>query len=256
MFKRLIRATVLATASLSSCLVFSAPPVVQSQADAVNKTNQTQVETTKNVASEQALSEMLFQMQQMQQELMTLRGMVEELSFDLQQAKQQSKDRYVDLDRRISELRAGTAAVGTGSGAATPDSGATGVVVSDNEAEQQQYDQAKDLIRQKKYDEAVAAFSKYISDYPNSAYTANAWYWMGEVSLVMRDTEKAKNAFQAVVDQFPDHQKYPDSLYKLATCYAKLGDNAKAKELFEKVVNGYPGSQIAGKASLSLKNLN
>ncbi|AJQ94622.1 tol-pal system protein YbgF [Gynuella sunshinyii] len=250
MFKWFIKTIISATA-FSSCLVFAAPPVVQSQADAVNRSQSSATSGSRAAApvNEQALSEMLYQMQQMQQELMTLRGMVEELSYQLQQSQQQSKDRYIDLDRRISDLRSGA------SGAA--ESTASGVVaVADSDVEQQRYDQAKDLIRQKKYDEAVAAFTQYTNDFPDSSYTPNAWYWMGEVYLVLRETEKAKSAFQAVVDQYPDHQKYPDSLYKLATCYAKLNDMTKARELFEKVINDYPGSQIAGKASVSLKNLN
>ncbi|WP_428239887.1 tol-pal system protein YbgF [Gynuella sp.] len=248
MSKWFVKTIILATA-FSSCLVFAAPPVVQSQADAVNRSQSTANARATAPANEQALSEMLYQMQQMQQELMTLRGMVEELSYQLQQSQQLSKDRYIDLDRRISDIRAGN--IGT-----SEQSSSSVVSVPDSDVEQKQYDQAKDLIRQKKYDDAVAAFTQYINDYPDSSYTPNAWYWMGEVYLVLRETEKAKGAFQAVVDQYPDHQKYPDSLYKLATCYAKLDDVTKARELFEKVIDDYPGSQIAGKASVSLKNLN
>jgi len=56
-------------------------------------------------------AEFFYQMQLLQQEVQNLRGMVEQLTYEVQQLKQQRMDDYLDLDRRISELSAGGAPV-------------------------------------------------------------------------------------------------------------------------------------------------
>ena len=70
----------------------------------------------------QNFGELLYQLQLLQQEVMTLRGQLEEQGHQLRQLKQQSLERYVDLDRRIS---AGGTAISAGDGN-TPASNAGG----------------------------------------------------------------------------------------------------------------------------------
>ncbi|MEO0444312.1 MAG: YbgF trimerization domain-containing protein, partial [Pseudomonadota bacterium] len=45
-----------------------------------------------------------FQIQQLQQEILELRGLVEEMRFELKRLKQQRLDDYLDLDKRLAEL--------------------------------------------------------------------------------------------------------------------------------------------------------
>ena len=52
---------------------------------------------------------LLFQVQQLQQEVMRLNGMLEEQAHELRRLKEQSLERYVDLDKRVSALGAGGA---------------------------------------------------------------------------------------------------------------------------------------------------
>ena len=51
-----------------------------------------------------------YQMQVLQEEVQMLRGMVEELNYELQQLKQRQMDDYLDIDRRLSAQVPGTAA--------------------------------------------------------------------------------------------------------------------------------------------------
>lgn len=62
-----------------------------------------------------ASGNLMLQIQALQQEVMELRGIVEEQSHQIETLKQQSLDRYLELDRRIS----GGAAAGFSTGAAT-----------------------------------------------------------------------------------------------------------------------------------------
>src|SRR5690606_37040230 len=63
--------------------------------------------------------DMFMQLQTLQQEVMTLRGIVEEQNHQIEALKQQSLDRYNDLDRRIGQPQAGaSAATATDTGVA------------------------------------------------------------------------------------------------------------------------------------------
>ena len=61
--------------------------------------------------------ELYYQLQLLQQEVMQLRGMVEEQDYQIRQLKEQSLERYLDLDRRLKE--------GGGQGTATTQPGTT-----------------------------------------------------------------------------------------------------------------------------------
>ena len=54
---------------------------------------------------------LVVQLQQLQEEVMRLNGVVEQQSAEINRLKEQSLERYVDLDRRIADLARGSAAV-------------------------------------------------------------------------------------------------------------------------------------------------
>ena len=57
----------------------------------------------------QNLGNLFLQVQQLQQEVMRLNGLVEEQANELRKLKDQSLERYVDLDKRLSAASTGTA---------------------------------------------------------------------------------------------------------------------------------------------------
>ncbi|MGV3592242.1 MAG: tol-pal system protein YbgF [Gammaproteobacteria bacterium] len=60
------------------------------------------------------------QLESLQQEVQTLRGMVEEQANELRRVQTDQRDRYLDIDRRLSELSGGVSAAGGLPGAAAP----------------------------------------------------------------------------------------------------------------------------------------
>ncbi|PTQ72255.1 tol-pal system protein YbgF [Pseudomonas sp. GV071] len=207
------------------------------------------------------------QLQQMQDELGRLRGMVEEQQNEIQRLKQEGLERYQDLDRRI----AGGA---TGAPAATPDSSNAGAVNAgaapvqpaaqqpaastepgDPAKEKLYYDAAFDLIKAKDFDKASQAFSAFLRKYPQSQYAGNAQYWLGEVNLTKGDLQGAGQAFAKVSQLYPTHNKVPDSLYKLADVEQRLGHTDKAKGILQQVIAQYPGSSAAQLAQRDLQRL-
>jgi tol-pal system protein YbgF len=262
---------ILSAALCGSTFVLAEAPVVESVPTAEKATPVTVVRVP--ASNDQAIGELLMQFQQLQMDLASLRGQVEELSYELNQLRTESKDRYIDLDRRISEVRstAQNSAPPTVTQIApiaieqTPDvdagliSSTTDPVaieqpplVIDPAMVQEAYNQAKDLIRQKDYTGAITAFNGFVKDYPNDTLTANAWYWLGEVYLVLPDVDNAVRSFSEVVKNYPKHQKHPDSLYRLGVTLLKTDNAASGRQYLETLIQRYPDSQLSARAKQAL----
>jgi tol-pal system protein YbgF len=198
-------------------------------------------------------------LQQLQDEVRSLRGIVEQQQYKLRQMEQQQRDRYRDLDRRIAAGQSGAPSSSV-SGASestlnsTADSNPQSLPAADSTpTDAQAYQQAFGLVRQKDFPAALDAFDKFIELYPNSARLPNAYYWVGEVNLAEQKLEPAKAAFEQVLQTFPQHRKAADASYKLGVIYHQMGDQAKAKEMFNNTISRYPESSAANLARDYLK---
>jgi tol-pal system protein YbgF len=188
----------------------------------------------------QNFGELLYQIQLLQQEVMTLRGQLEEQGHQLQQLKQQSLERYVDLDRRISE-GTGTAVAAN---PATPAGNSGGSTKVELAGEADAYRAAYSEVRSQRFTEAVLAFKQFLQDYPDGRYAPNAHYWLGELYLVItpQDLESSRQAFTLLLEQYPDNSKVPDALYKLGKVYFQKGNPEKARPYFDRVIKEYGNS--------------
>ncbi|QKF51669.1 Cell division coordinator CpoB [Pseudomonas graminis] len=207
------------------------------------------------------------QLQQMQDEISRLRGMVEVQQNDIQQMKQEALDRYKDLDSRIGAGGASAPSAannsasdgGSNAGGAPASSTAQAPQASsepgDPAKEKLYYDAAFDLIKAKDFDKASQAFAAFLRKYPNSQYAGNAQYWLGEVNLAKGDLQGAGQAFAKVSQLYPKHAKVPDSLYKLADVERRLGHTDKVKGILQQVVAQYPASSAAQLAQRDLQRL-
>jgi tol-pal system protein YbgF len=214
-----------------------------------------------------AQGELFNQLQQMQQEIAQLRGMLEEQQNEIQRLKQEGLERYQDLDKRLSGGAAGAAvdqnssAAGAinASGTPTPPAGQAPAAASNEPADPAKeklfYEAAFDLIKVKDFDKASQAFAAFLRKYPNSQYAGNAQYWLGEVNLAKGDLQGAGQAFARVSQSYPSHAKVPDSLFKLADVEQRLGNADKAKAILQQVISQYPGSSAAQLAQRDLQRL-
>jgi len=213
---------------------------------------------------------MLFnQLQQMQDQISRQQGVIEELQNQVARMKQESLERYQDLDRRIGSGAApaatpenssaggdASAAAGAaaGAGAAAQAPAASGEP-ADPAKEKLYYDAAFDLIKAKDFDKASQAFAAFLRKYPNSQYAGNAQYWLGEVNLAKGDLQGAGQAFAKVSQLYPKHAKVPDSLYKLADVERRLGHTDRVKGILQQVVAQYPGTSAAQLAQRDLQRM-
>ncbi|CAD5107354.1 tol-pal system protein YbgF [Zestomonas carbonaria] len=213
-----------------------------------------------------AQGELFMQLQQLQDEVSRLRGMLEEQQNEIQRLKRESLERYQELDSRLAGGAAagGAAQQSQAAGAVnangTPTPPANQSAAANNEPgdpakEKLYYDAAFDLIKARDFDKANQAFSAFLRKYPNSQYAGNAQYWLGEVSLAQGDLQGAGQAFARVSQAYPQHAKVPDSLYKLADVEQRLGNTDKAKGILRQVISQYPGSSAAQLAQRDLQRL-
>ncbi len=208
------------------------------------------------------------QIQQLQQEVMRLNGKVEEQGYELSTLKEQSLQRYMDLDKRLGGAGAPSATLpaggpaaqttkpvaGTGAteainaaGPIRPPAGSDSVPAKEQPGEANAYGAAYALVQGRKFDQAIPAFQQFLQRYPDGEYAANAHYWLGELYLVKQppDLEASRQSFALLLSQYPDNSKAPDALYKLGKVQFLKGNREKAREYLDQVIKLYGGTNNA-----------
>jgi tol-pal system protein YbgF len=208
----------------------------------VKSASQAPASPSTNKGLSAAASQMLFsEIEMLKEEIQGLRSTVEQQGYELNKLKTEQKQRYLDLDRRMSQLIEGQSA-----------SVSQPVTVQGDG--QVDYDAAFSLMKQRKLDEASAKFKSFLQTYPKSELAVNGYYWLGQIYYNQGNLEEARKAFTIVVNQYSDHQKAPDSTYKLGVVLHRLGDTAQAKPLLQSVVKKNSESASARFAAKYLKD--
>ncbi len=247
--------------SVPSIHAAPAVPIIDSSESSSQQSyssRQRQVQASNSLSQSTSTSPagLLYQVELLQQEVQNLRGMLEEQAHQISQMREEQRDRYLDLDRRLSLLNQPGKVTTESSFSANPigQNPGNGGLTSGGD-EKGAYQAAFDLIRNKQYDDAITAFGQFVRDFPEGEYTGNAYYWLGEVQVVKANYQAALIAFDTLLNKFPQHRKTADAKYKLGKVYREMGNQVKAKQLLEEVVNQYPGSSAAKLSEAELRNL-
>jgi len=126
---------------------------------------------------------------------------------------------------------------------------------ADPALEQPMYKQAFDLLMQRRYEEAKQAFRVFLRQYPSGRLAANAQYWVGEASYVMRDFATALDEFTKVVQLYPTSSKVSDSWLKIAFIQYEQKEWVKARETLEMITNKYAATTAARLAHKRLERM-
>lgn len=265
---------------LTKCLVASLALAIGFSASAVAQMD-----------DKDAMMDLVIQIQQLQDEVRTLRGLVEEQGYQLESLSNRQRDQYLDLDQRLNELR-GSAPAPVVSGDYPVNSGATAPTVSPQppvredapevrapldtpssvtaiatpdtqarefaaspEAEKAAYDQGFQSLKDLKYADAAEQFAAFVKQYPNSEYADNAQYWLGESYYVTRNYDIALEAFQALLNNYPDSPKVADALLKIGYTHYELKQWDQARAALEQVQQQYPDTTLARLAGSRLRSM-
>lgn len=120
---------------------------------------------------------------------------------------------------------------------------------------QAHYQDAFRLLKQADYDQAITAFDKFLSKYPDSQYSDNAQYWMGEAYYVTRRFDAAITEYMKLISNYPQSQRVPNSLLKIGYSYFELGKPDEAKKVLQELIDKYPGTSAAADAQEHLEKL-
>ena len=229
-------------------------PRPQSSAAPARAQGQTQGSAT--AVPQEGVMVLMQQMQQYEEELQRLQGMIEELRHELDSSREAERARYVDLDTRINALAEASldkapqddAPAGDGSGNAA---------ASNAENDRAAYSAAREKLLARDFPAAGNAFEQYLKDFPQGQFRPFAHFWLGEIyrSQPSPDRNKAMEQFPTVVDDYPDHSQVPAALYKLATLQAESGDTTRARVTLNRIIKQYEGTSEARLAQGMLDQL-
>jgi tol-pal system protein YbgF len=223
-------------------------------------------------AGSQASVEQLNRINQLQSEVTSLRGLVEQLTNEIEQLKQRGRDQYVDIDTRLQRLEGGgtspppatatrTPPADTHTDQATEPAAAVGEPAAPplrtgNPADEAAaYGAAFDSLKAGDYVASARGFHAFLEAYPNAALAPNAWYWLGESYYVTQNYPLAAQSFDTLLTHFPDSNKAPDALLKLGYAQLEMGRRAEGAQTLRQVMDRYPGGDVARLAESRLRAL-
>lgn len=205
-----------------------------------------------SMGDDNSLGGLVIRIQRLQEEIMRLNGRVEEQADQIRKLQEQGLERYIDLDRRLAQLDTATLGEGSGDSEFEPADKSSGTppataAPAPEVGEKAAYKNAYELVKERSFDQAVVAFTEFLSSYPLGRYAPNAHYWLGELYLVVTpaEPELARQNFKLLLDQYPDHNKVPDTLYKLGRVHFLKGNREQSRDYLNRVIAEHPSHPAA-----------
>ncbi len=117
------------------------------------------------------------------------------------------------------------------------------------------YSAAYQIFKDGNYDKARTEFQNFLTAYPNSEYSDNAQFWIGECYFREKKYEQAILEYEKVTKNYPNGSKVPYALFKQGLSFLNLGDKTSAKLLLQQVIKDYPNTSQARAARSKLQEI-
>ncbi len=160
----------------------------------------------------------------------------------LDELESQLRTYWEEVKRELKDLRKQREAAVNAGPAPTPQ-------VSPEEV----YKQGFDAYQKGAYEEAAQVFARFLKQSPDAPLAPNAYFWMGESYMNLKDYEKAIVQFQELVDKFPKNDKASRAMLRQAEAFAALGDKKSSTTLLKRIVELFPKSEEARVADRRLR---
>ena len=200
------------------------------------------------VSEEESLDLIYKKISDLEQEIATLRNLIEENTYLIERYQELQQQRYLDLDKRLHNLLS-----------EEKEDLVTEYLNGQQYSSTEEIDLYKDaleLFEGSRYAEALESFRELIISYPEGTYSADAYFWSGELYLVQQLLEDAREHYLVVVEKFIDHPRVADSLFKLGILERALMNDQIANSYFLRVISEYPDTGAAELAKKSLETSN
>ncbi|MGP0593352.1 tol-pal system protein YbgF [Nitrospira sp. T9] len=103
------------------------------------------------------------------------------------------------------------------------------------------------------YERASVEFQRFVTNYPSTTLTPQAYYYLGESFYVQKQYDPAKQALEQVISRYPSSKYRSHALYKLGQIMLEIDQRSKAQELWNSIIQDYPDSPESTQAKEQLK---
>ena len=117
------------------------------------------------------------------------------------------------------------------------------------------YSTSYQIFKDGHYDKARIEFENFLAIYPDSEYSDNAQFWIGECYFFEKNYEKAILEYEKVTKNYPGGNKVPYALLKQGLSFMKLNDKTSAKLILQQVIKDYPNTNQARIARSKLQEI-
>jgi len=197
----------------------------------------------------------------LRENLQQLRGQVETLKKDFTSNSKKDEQRFESILLKINFIE-NFLEIGNknnSSDASDKVGKSTGGSVAKDPAKKQDkekaYSAAYQIFKEGNYDKARTEFQNFLANYPDSEYSDNAQFWVGECYFFEQKYESAILEYEKVTKNYPNGNKVPYALLKQGMSFLKLGDKTSAKLLLQQVIKNYPNTSQARIARSNLQEI-
>jgi tol-pal system protein YbgF len=107
------------------------------------------------------------------------------------------------------------------------------------------YASAYDTFKEGKYEKARGEFQNFLKQHPDTEYSDNAQFWIGESYYFENKYEKAILEYEKVVKNYPSGNKVPYALLKQGLSFLSLGDKSSSRLVLQQIIKDYPNTNQA-----------
>jgi len=188
-----------------------------------------------------------------EQQSLNFMNRIDELQNQLQSLRGQMEDQQHQIEQLKSSKAVASSPEGEKPSATTPNTPA--VSQADVLNQQHLYQKAYDAISQRRYSEGKTELQMYLQQYPQGEYAVNAHYWLGEINLMGGDLGESEKEFKTVLQDYPHSPKAIDASLKLGFMAYDGEAWAQAKQYFQQVLTQAPNTAAAQLAEQRLQEM-
>lgn len=181
--------------------------------------------------------------------ILDLRQQIRTMNEANQRARIQLSDQIEALGQEIVRLRGDIEQLGRPAGAA---GGRTADPRSQDPREQAAFDQSMETFRKGQYKETIQNLTAFLTLYPDSKLAPTAQFYLGSSRYAMKDFKGAITTLQAMVQKYPTEPRAADALLMVASCQIELNNRPGAKTTLQRIVKDYKGTPAADTAAKRL----
>jgi tol-pal system protein YbgF len=210
----------------------------------------------------ESLDLIIEKLENLENELSRLANNIDSNSFEISKLDDSNQARYVDLDKRIHELEAiillsSEEEREEEAKQEFSENPLAELIEKDGDQEEfSLWSNTIKLIDNSRYSEASENLRLLILSYPEGAYVADSYFWLGEIYYLQEMYEDASETYQSLISNFPNHERVSVSLFKLGLISLKLENMNQAIAFFDRVILNYPKSGAAVLSEQELLKIN